>query len=137
MQEISVVNDGCDGVKVHRWIGLLLGQGRCQEALSFVSSWLCVALEGVRMGVCHRVQIRGGMPKSRGPWVICPSSTCIRGCFFLARFRWKALKSVENYLQQGRAIMIKYVEACRRIVALGSSIEAVFEVVFSLGFPAQ
>lgn len=53
------------------------------------------------------------------------------------RGRWKALKSVENYLQQGRAIMIKNVEACRRIVALGSSIEAVFEVVFSLGFPAQ
>ena len=43
----------------------------------------------------------------------------------------------ENYLQQGRAIMIKNVEACRRVVALGSSIEAVFEVVFSLGFPAQ
>ena len=53
------------------------------------------------------------------------------------RGRWKALKSVENYLQQGRAIMIKNVEACRRVVALGSSIEAVFEVVFSLGFPAQ
>ena len=50
------------------------------------------------------------------------------------RGRWKALKSVENYLQQGRAIMIKNVEACRRVVALGSPIEAVFEVVFSLGF---